>query len=377
MLSSASHRLRSSAVAEVDLPIFRENVKAVKAGLSENCMMMAVIKSNAYGHGIVPIAEEAEAAGTDRIGVTDVSEGVLLRERGISLPVQLLSPLKEGEGELAVRYELTVSVSSEKEASTLDEAVRKQGKQAAAHLKINTGLNRFGVEPEKALSLCEACYGLEGIYWEGVYTHFSHADAGDWETTDRQFERFIETADKLEAAGYYFPLRHVGASSITLEREDMHLDMVRPGTVLFGYPPVERQRGTLPVQPVMRVVTKLLAVREAGTGESVGYGNSYVTAATEKIGIIPVGLGDGYPGALSNKGEVLVRGKKAKIIGSISLDQTFIKLTDIPEAQPGDEVILIGEQGTESISAREIATWIDSNTDEILASLTSRIARKY
>lgn len=340
-------------------------------------MLLVVVKTDAYGHGIVPIAHEAVKAGADRLGVTTVMEGVRLRENGIQIPVHLLSPITEEQAEVVVHHNLIASVSSGSVAKAISNAALKLQKHAVVHLKINTGLHRFGIEPEQALAFCIACYHLESIVWEGIYTHFSNADKGDWDTTDRQFQRFMEVVDSLKEVGYTFPIHHVGASSIALEKQIMHLEMVRPGIALFGYPPADRQMNLLPLIPVMTLKTKLINIRIVPAYVSIGYGASYVTNSIEKIGIIPIGLGDGYKMALSNKGEVLIKGKRAKIIGSISLDQTFINVTDIPDVELDDEVILIGSQDNEQISAKDIAGWIDSNVDEVLASLMSRIHRVY
>jgi alanine racemase len=377
MMPSTSSLLNHPTYAEINLSAFHSNVKALKAHITEKCKLLAVVKTDAYGHGIVPIAKEAVKAGADRLGVTTVNEGILLREAGINLPIQLLSPIGDGAYELAVHHDLIASVSSVEDAEALQAAALEQNKEALVHLKINTGLNRFGIEPEEASDFCESCYDLEGIRWEGIYTHFSHADEGDWKRTATQFHIFQSVVKTLENKGFSFPIHHVGGSTIALEKEKMHLDMVRPGIALFGYPPAKRQDGILPLKRVMTVRTKLIAIRDIREHQLVGYGGIYESPSVERIGIIQVGLGDGYKMALSNNGEVLIKGKRASVIGSISLDQSFIQLTHIPGVSYQDRVTILGEDGKESISARDIATWIQSNTDEVLASFTSRIRRVY
>lgn len=366
-----------SNLAEVNLTAFHSNVKMMKQSLEANCLLLAVIKTDAYGHGLVPIGEEAVKAGADRLGVTKVSEGIQLREAGIQVPIQLLSPIREEEIDHVIHYDFIPSVSSVSTAKQLNQVAIEQQKSISVHLKVNTGLNRFGIEPEDAVGFCNACFSLEGISWEGIYTHFSDADNGNWKETEQQFHTFREVIGILESSGYTFPIHHVGASTIALERPDMHLDMVRPGVALFGYPPAKRQESLLPLQPVLTLKTKIMMIREVKGNQYIGYGRNYRTTGKEKVGILPIGLRTGYLMALSNKGEVLVRGKRAKVIGSISLDHTFINLTHIPDVEVGDEVILLGLERDESITAKNIAEWTHGNVDEVLTNFMHRIHRSY
>ncbi len=332
--------------AEVDLTAFRDNVKAFKnIAVDSDSRLMAVIKTNAYGHGVVPIGHAAIEAGADRLGVTTVEEGALLRENGIDVPIHILSTIMPAQATDAVTYDLTVSVSSSELAEAIHAAAVSQEKTAPVHLKLDTGLHRFGIAPEYAREFCRSCYHLSGLFWEGIYTHFSSADEGLWETTEKQFSLFMDTVLDLNECGYNFPIRHAGASTIAIERRDMHLDMIRTGVALFGYPPEVRQQGMVPLKPVMALKSRILHVRTLPPNSSVGYGGNYVTSGYEKLAIVPVGHGDGYKRALSNKGEVLVRGKRAAIAGEISLDQMIINVTHISDVQEEDEVVLIGCQG--------------------------------
>ncbi|ASK64390.1 alanine racemase [Virgibacillus phasianinus] len=376
MLHSVSLESHSPTVAEVDLTAFKENTQKLKKHV-EKSMLLAVVKTNAYGHGIIPIGHEAVNAGADRLGVTTVEEGAMLRESGISAPIHILSSVIPEQAVDIVSYRLTASISSRKLARAISEEATKQGQHIPVHLKLDTGLHRFGVDPHDVVDFCNTCYHLQGLYWEGIYTHFSSADEGDWQLTEQQYTLFMETVIKLNKQGFNFPVRHVGGSTITIERKDMHLEMVRPGLALFGYHPVQRQQGIIKLKPVMKIKSQLLHVREIPANTPVGYGGSYVTSTKEKIAIVPIGHGDGYQRLLSNKGEMLVKGKRVKIVGTISLDQTLINVTGIPDISSGDEVILLGRQGDEEISARDIANWIHSVVDEVLASLMERVRREY
>lgn len=363
-------------VAKIDLAAFRENIRTFKSHLNKG-MLLAVVKTNAYGHGILPISHAAIESGADRLGVTTVEEGILLRKGGIKIPIQLLSSIFPEQATDVVTYGLTASVSSERLVTALSKAAIKQNKEVCVHLKIDTGLHRFGIDPQEAVKFCEMYYTLPGLKWEGVYTHFSSADEGDWQTTEKQFSLFMETVAELREKGFSFRVHHVGGSTIAIERPDMYLDMVRVGIALFGYTPARRQKRLIALKPVMKLTTKVLQVRQLPANTSVGYGGGYVTTTNEKLAILPIGHGDGYKRALSNKGEVLVGGKCAKIVGTISLDQMVVDVTNIDAIKEADEVVLIGRMETEEITARDVADWADTIVDEVLASMMERVVRKY
>ncbi|MFD1851120.1 alanine racemase [Oceanobacillus bengalensis] len=376
MLPPSNMLEESPTVAEISLKAFHHNVEAIKR-LVGNRILLAVIKTNAYGHGIMQVAKEAINAGAERLGVTTIKEGMLLRQSGISVPIHLLSPISPSQVDVVVFYQLIASISSREVAQALSKVATRYGNNATVHLKINTGLQRFGIEPNEAKEFCERCFSLPGLRWEGIYTHFSSADEGNWKTTEKQFQLYMDTVNRLNASGYVFSLHHVGASTIAIERKDMHLDMVRPGISLFGYPPAARQNNKISLQPVMCLKTKLVQVRTLPPNTKVGYGGEYITKTTEKIGILPIGHGDGFKRGLSNNGKVIVKGQKVDIIGTISLDQTFINVSQVPGVMVGDEVTLIGMQGNEVISAKDVADWLNSNVDEVLSSFMDRVRRVY
>lgn len=363
-------------IAEINLDAFCHNINQFKKH-AQDVLMLAVVKTNAYGHGVLRVSQEATRAGVDRLGVTTVEEGAYLRANGIMCPVQLLSTVPPEQARDIVTYDLIPSVSTAHFLQTLSEEAEKAKKTVPVHLKIDVGLHRFGMAPEEALPFCRNNAALPGVTFEGIYTHFPSADEAEWETTERQFATFQQTVRELENEGYHFPIKHVGASTIALERPDMYCDMIRPGIALFGYTPEERQESILRLKPVLQLKSALIRVRKIPKNSGVGYGTSFIADSEQKIAVVPIGHGDGYSRSLSNNGEVLVHGKRAPIIGTISLDQTFIDVTDIPDAQEGDEVVLIGRQENEEITARDVAAWMDSIIDEVLASLLERIRRVY
>lgn len=363
-------------VAKIDLTAFKENILAFQKRLG-NAMLLAVVKTNAYGHGILEVSRAAVEAGVDRLGTTSVEEGILLRKNGIKLPIQLLSAILPEQVSDIVAFDLIASVSTECYAQALSKAAIEQNKVARVHLKIDTGLHRFGIEPAEAIEFCNSCYDLPRLEWEGIYTHFSSADDRDWVTTEKQFYLFMNTVSELNEAGFIFSIHHAGGSTIAIERADMYLDMVRPGIALFGYPPTLDQEKMITLKPVMKLTTKILQIKNIQANTPVGYGGNYRTKSPVIVALLPLGHGDGYKKALSNKGEVLVKGRRAKIVGTISLDQTIIDVSHIPNVNEGDEAVLIGSMGNEAITARDMAYWLDSIVDEVVSSLMPRITRTY
>jgi len=378
LYSQANEEVNYPTIAEINLHSFNENIQAIKKQINQKqTMLMAVVKTNAYGHGLVPISNKAIEAGVDRLGVTTWEEGALLRKSGVDVPIHLLSTILAENKRAVVAFDLIASVSSNRMAEALHMEAVKQNKKIRVHLKVDTGLHRFGIDPEEAVDFCQECYARSGLEWEGIYTHFSSADEGDWVTTERQFALFQATVDRLADNGFTFPIHHVGGSTIALERADMHLDMVRPGIALFGFHPANRQIKLVDLKAVMKLTSTIIQVRSFPPNTPVGYGGSYVTKRAETLAILPIGHGDGYKRGLSNKGEVLVNGKRAKIVGIISLDQMVINVTNIPHVQEGDKVVLFGKMGDDEITVAEVATWMDSIVDEVVTSLMERIPRKY
>lgn len=374
------YRLAQSAtrptIATIDLNAFKRNLRVLKKH-AQSEYFLAVVKTNAYGHGIVPVARAAVEAGVDWLGITTLEEGITLREHGIDVPLLLLSDSFISQVPDIVAYDLTASISSLPLAEQLSSEASRQNRQIPIHLKIDTGLHRFGITPQEAIAFCESCYHLPGLYWQGVFTHFSDADEGNWQKTNEQYALFEEVVMLLERNAFTFPMRHVAGSTITIERPDMHLHMVRPGIALYGYDPSPSQKTILPLTPVMQLTTNILSIKHVPTNTSVGYGGNYLTRKNEKLAILPIGLGDGFSRKLSNQGYVLVDGQRANIVGNISLDQTTIDVTHIPGVKAGDPVVIIGEMGDEVITAEEIASWMGSIVDEVLACFTERIPRRY
>jgi len=363
-------------VAVIKLRALRKNVESLKS-LSRGKLFMAVLKADAYGHGLLEIAREVLRSGADRIGVSLVEEGAILRDSGIKIPIHVLSAVSPDQAQDVMDYDLISSVSDIEFIRKLSSVAQSRKRKAKVHLKIDTGLHRFGVLPDRAFQFCSEAYGLPNLEWEGAFTHLSDADNGDWKRTLDQVSLFEETLKDLGQRGFSFPIKHVGGSSIAIERPDMHFDMVRPGIALFGYCPSPRQEKLIKLSPVMEIRTKIIQIRRVGPHTRVGYGGIYRTDPETRIATLPIGFGDGYHRAIAGYAVGLVHGKRCKIAGSISLDQTLMDLAPVPEAREGDEVVLLGAQGNERITGWEMAGWMNGIPDQVISCLTKRMPKTY
>ncbi len=362
--------------AEVDLEALRHNVGLLKER-SQGRLFLAVIKDNGFGHGIGPSAKAVLEAGADRLGVCTLEEAAILREEGLTVPIHLLTPILESQAFEVLKLDVVPAVSSISVACSLNEAAARLNKKIKVHLKVDTGLHRFGVLPEKTLPLCEAVYHKPYLVWEGVYTHLASADNQDWVSCQRQIDLFKDIVKKLALNGFEFPIKHVGASSVAIERPEFHFDMIRPGVALFGLYPSIHQKKIVQLKPVLSLKTQIAEVRCLAKGSTIGYGETFRLEKNSRIATLPIGFGDGINRRLKKNGEVLIKGQRCKYVGNICLDLALIDLSPVPNADIGDEVVLIGQQEKDHISVQEICTWSDGIVDEVVCSLSSRIQRHY
>ncbi|MFZ5974300.1 MAG: alanine racemase [Bacillota bacterium] len=362
----------------IDLDSFSQNVRNLKSCIGPKTLLMAVIKADGYGHGALEIAHTALQSGADWLGVATPDEGGQLREAGITAPILVLSGAMEQGMNTVVKYDLRLTVFNIGGLWRLDEEAKRQGKHVKVHLKVDTGMNRVGVHKPKrlndVLSRIEQCANLE---LEGVFTHFATSDDADKTFTLLQNQRFQDTVRVMEEKGHTSLLMHAANSAAILDLPETHYDMVRAGIAMYGcYPSAEVQK-TVPLYPVMKWKTVILHVKKIPAGETVSYGRTFTTERDTFVATIPVGYGDGYKRLLSNRAHVLVRGEKAPVIGRVCMDQTMIDVTDIPDVLPGDEVVLLGRQGNESVTADQMAEWAETISYEILLSVSQRVPRVY
>lgn len=374
--------------AEVDLDAIAHNARELKRLIGEKTELMAVVKANGYGHGAVQVAETALDNGASRLAVNRALEGVQLRQAGITAPVLILGYTLPAQAETIVRWHLTPTVNDPEQAQALSVAASRppfvppnsggeRGAGLPIHVKIDTGMGRFGLLPDEVVDFVRAISELPGLSLEGVYTHFALADAADKSYTLQQFEIFLEVVKRLERAGFTIPIQHAANSAATLDLPETHLDMVRCGIVLYGLRPSNEVEPTIPLRPAMTLKSRVARVRTLPTGSSISYGCTYTTSEPTLVALVPVGYGDGYHRLISNRGQVLIRGQRAPIVGRVCMDQFVVKISHIPNVQQHDEVVLLGRQGDAEISAEEVAAWAETINYEVTTSILPRVTRVY
>ncbi len=361
--------------ADVDLDALAHNVRQVKGFVGDRVQVMAVVKADAYGHGMVPVARAALQAGATRLAVHRVQEGVALRRAGIQAPILLLGYAALRAVELVVQYRLTPTVLTREFLDALN-ALAPQG--FPVHVKVDTGMGRFGLLPHEVVDFLR--YGRRyapRLFFEGLYTHFATADEADTTYLHHQWRVFRQVLSQAQEAGFHFPLKHACNSAATFALPEAHLDAVRPGIALYGMRPSLEWETPVPLRPVLSLKSRVARVRVLPPGSSIGYGRTYRTPRAQRVALVPVGYGDGYVRALSNRGYVLLRGKRVRILGRVSMDQIVVDADPVPDAAMEDEVVLIGSQGEERITAEEVAAWANTINYEVTTLLQPRVARFY
>jgi alanine racemase len=338
---------------------------------------MAVVKADAYGHGMEPIATAAIEAGADRLAVALPEEGKKLRELGFELPIQVFGEVSPQQIPTLVWEDLIPTVSKEKTLDELNEVSKTHNITKKIHIKIDTGMGRIGVLPEEALPFIQYATSLSNVTIEGLITHFAKADEANKEYTYMQWERFNNVIQDIKEENITIPIKHAANSATIIDLPEMSLDMVRPGIMMYGLRPSHEVDEEFPLKPVLRWTTEVVYRKELPPGHGVSYGATYIPSEPRTIATIPVGYEDGYSRLLSNRGDVLINGERAPIRGRICMDQFMVDVTDISGVEIGDEVVLIGTQGSEEITATELADLTDTINYEIVCSISDRVPRVY
>jgi len=374
LLISANESLRPTHV-EVDLSAIRENFQAVKKHVSPS-KVMAILKANAYGHGLVRIAKFMEEIGADYLGVAVLEEGILLREKGIEMPILVLGGILGNQIPLFLRYDLEITASSIEKLENINSAAEEMKTKAKVHLKIDTGLERIGVHYYNAEKFLERAVSCKNIIIEGVYSHFAQATEKDLSYTKLQFERFMEAVYFFEKHSLEMPTRHLSNSGAILQFPEANLDMARPGIILFGVYPSSEIKKTILLKPALSWKSRVVYFKVIKPGHPVGYGSAWQTDKNVRAVTVPVGYGDGYFRSMTGKAEVLINGKKYPVVGNISMDQIVVNIGD-DSAYNNEEIVLIGSQGDERISSEDLADWAGTIPYEILTNINTRVPRKY
>lgn len=370
---SVSHRPTS---VFIDLDALAHNFREVLRRVNGR-KILAVVKAEAYGHGAAIVSRRVLALGADMLGVALVEEGCRLREENITAPILVMGALFPEEAETVVAAGLTPVVFTHPVARALSHAGKKRGTTVSVHVKIDTGMGRIGIVPEDAPDFIAELRTLDNIKVEGLMTHFADVDLRDKQYASYQVGRFETLCMALAARGIDIPVRHAANSAAVIDYCQNSMTMVRPGLMLYGYNPLEEHAPGLDLRPVLSLVTRIVFLKRVPAGTPISYGRTFVTRRESLIATLPIGYADGYSRSLSNSGEALVRGMRAPLVGRVCMDMCMLDVTDVPGVSEGDDVMLIGSQGSEHITADDIAAKIGTIAYEVLCGISDRVPRIY
>lgn len=359
--------------AEVDLDNLAYNLRQVKALVAKGTRVMACVKADAYGHGLVPVSRRLVREGVDYLAVASIDEGIKLRQAGIRQPILILGIILKDDIEPLAKYRLTTTVCDEELARALNERGRRINRPFNVHIKIDTGMGRIGVLHQDAQALVRRLCRLKFIRVEGIFTHFAFADMNR-EFTAYQIGLFNRLIEDLRKEGVHIPLLHAANSMGVIDYREGHFNMVRPGLVLYGLHPKKKMR--VAFRPVLSLKTRVVFAKGMPAGHGISYGHDYVTQRETTVVTLPIGYGDGYPRNLSNQAPVLIRGRRFKIAGRICMDQMMVDVGRL-KVRVGEEVVLIGTQGRHRVTTEELAECAGTIPYEIVCGLGSRIPRVY
>ncbi len=372
-------KLRRRAWAEIDLKALEHNYHTLRVMLPQGCRLLAPVKADAYGHGAIPVARKLEALGADYLAVASLDEGIELRRAGMKTPILILGhtdPVWAGE---LLEHDLTQGVFDEETARALSRAAVREGRTLTVHMKADTGMSRLGLlcdegGLEAAAETMARMYALPGLRWEGIFTHFSHAD-GSEEYTMLQFTRFLDLLTVLEGKGITFKIRHCAASAAVLNYPCTYLDMVRPGIAFYGHYPDPSCQGLdgSGLTPLMTLKARVASVKSLPAGTAVSYGRTRVLERESRLAVLTIGYGDGLPRACSDRLRVWVGGGYATVVGRICMDLCMVDVTDLPGVKPGDEAELYGPH----VPVEDAAELAETIQYELLCNVSKRIPRIY
>ena len=363
---------------EIDLSRLSSNIGEIKRFLGPGVKLLAVVKADAYGHGAYEISKAALQNGASMLGVASLDEGLYLRSRGIESPILILGYTDPAYNDLLIEHNLTPTILSLDSAYSLSREAEKRDRKVPVHVKLDTGMGRLGVSNiDEALLFVQNITSLPGIYVEGIYTHFASAEEEDSSYTIFQLNLFKAIIRACEENGIKIPVKHVANTAAALRITQAHFDMVRVGIGLYGYSPSGELGSSVNLHPVLSWKTKIIFLKQVAAGTPISYGRTYVAPEKTSIATVPLGYGDGFNRHLSNRGNLLVKGIRVPVIGSICMDLTMLDVGNVPSVKEGDECIIIGSQQGNSIFADEIARNLGTISYEVLCSINQRIPRFY
>ena len=363
---------------KINLDNIQKNMQTVRQKFGDEMLIMGIVKANAYGHGAVEVAKALVEYGANVLGVAAIDEAVELRENGIDAPILILGQIFRQDYQTAIENDVTCTVVDIVTAQGLSKKATELGKVAKVHIKIDTGMGRIGFQPDlDGENDIKSIFKLENLSIDGAFTHFANADIADKTSANAQKQKFIEFTDKLINEGYNFPIRHMYNSASAMELEGYAGEMVRCGIMLYGLYPSNEMKKDYKLYPALEFKSSVSFVKSVKKGFTVSYGSTYVTEKDMKIATVPAGYGDGYPRYLSNKGEVLIRGTRCRILGKVCMDQFMVDVSHLPDVQIADEVTLVGTDGNETITIEDVSDKNARFNYEFCCLITPRVPRIY
>lgn len=359
----------------IDHRALRWNFKQVRALVGPRVKILSMVKANGYGHGAGAVASTLAAAGGDAFGVATIEEGIELRRSHIKQPILVVAGVYLKQVEQFLKYHLTPVVHEIATLKALDKQLQRLQKNLAVEIEVDTGMGRIGFPAAEIDSWLPTLAKLKAVKLQGVFSHFSDAESANERHTHKQINRFRQVLARLAAAKVIYTTSHMAKSAALITEPTAHFSMVRPGLILYGMYPAPALKQQIDLKPVLSWKTRIIQLKCVASGTPIGYGRTYVTKRKSLIATLPVGYADGYRRLFSNRAQVLVRGKRAPVVGRVSMDLTTIDVTDIRDVQQGDEVVLLGRQGGDEIGADEIAGWANTISYEIFTSIGARVPR--
>src|SRR3990167_4106845 len=362
---------------EIDLNALKHNLLAIKKRVGPQVKILGIVKAYAYGHGDYEVSRVLLNNGVEMLGIAILEEGIHLRDKGVKAPLLLLGGIFEEQIEEVIHYDLTPTIYDVKLAEALSKKANHFQKNLKVHVYVDTGMGSIGVRYDNAVEFVKSVKNMKNLFIDGIYTHCSYSDEKESKFTELQIKRYGDILATLDANKVHIPLRHMANSGAILGYPESYFNMVRPGLSLYGLYPSEDVSRVIGIRPVMSFKTKVIHIKDMEPGDVVGYGNSYRITKPTRVATLPLGYDDGYNRLLSNQGKVIIRGIKASIIGRVCMDQCFVDVSHIKEASVGDEVILYGSQGQETISIESVARQLNTIPYEVTCNVSKRVPRIY
>ena len=362
---------------DISLDALRHNVQLLRQRVASPVQLCAVVKANAYGHGLVPMSRVVSEEGAVYLGISSLEEGIALRNAGIQTPVLILGSIYPFENfSLLFDHKLTPTLASLEAAENLDKLAQKHQQKIPVHLKIDSGFGRIGVTAPNAVEFIQRVAACKGLEIEGIYTHFASSDI-DEEYTRTQTDAFQGVLREVQAKGIRPRWIHMANSSALIRYPETHGTMVRPGIALYGIAPFRGAERDVALRPILSWKTRIIFLKTTPPGTVISYARTWVAKRTTRVATLAVGYADGLPRLLSNQGQVLIGGQKVPILGRITMDMIMVDVTDVPNCHVGDEAVLIGRQGSEQLPVEEWARWAQTNPYEIVCRISDRVPRVY